>query len=849
MNIETALEVQQEPLIKDKYNYLIAIAITFCSFLFYQYDHTWVNASSSGDLFFVNYLILIGLVVYASAVKGIKVWVLQNKVKSRYSFAGPILVSALISCFALNQQLPIFYESCSWLSIVLVASCINLMALPFLNYLPKVLQFLSYIISGISSILFLYFSCMMIPYYVIGAVGIIALGIGIHAFIPLIIFLKHVFFLSKHYDQHKRMVQLSITTSILVLILSSAYAVIWSKQVNELNDQKMRQVLQAPSLVPEWVNVAQHMKTNYLNKQIVLANLLYISPSDFFRGDFFSLPNQNLNAEKFHDPLIMYASCYADPLNYSDEEKIKILESSYDQRDLSENRLWTGKDLHTSSIVTNVRIYPAQRMAYTEKTLTIQNTDRNNFSTQEAIYSFYLPEGSVISSLSLWINGKEEQAVLTSKKKADSAYNTIVGVENRDPSVVHWQEGNRVSVRVFPCNVDEARQFKIGISSPLTLDENKLIYSNVPFKGPSVQGCKEIIQLQLVDEVQHIQVPNSFKLQQNIYQAEGNYAADWSVTFDASPFKTSSFQFDHQKYVISPINKTNEAFAPSSVYIDVNKSWSQEEWNSILSAIKGKPIYVYLNKLVEVNPQNQASLFSQLKEYNFSMFPFFLLKDPQHSLVISKSTTISPNLTELKGSDFQHNLNDFCINNKGIKVLHIGNVLSPYLRSLKEFRALQIECGSLATVESLIQSHTFPKNEESESNLVIPSAGIQISSSENNVADSSLSKAPDHVYRLFAYNKILQTMNFHAWMKDSIDKNLIDLATNANIVTPLSSLIVLETEEDYKRFNIEKNKEGLGNASMHNAGAVPEPEEWALMLMVAIALLILWKKHKSFKLA
>ena len=39
-------------------------------------------------------------------------------------------------------------------------------------------------------------------------------------------------------------------------------------------------------------------------------------------------------------------------------------------------------------------------------------------SPEEALYTFYMPEGAVVTSLSLWINGNEEKAILTTKEKA-----------------------------------------------------------------------------------------------------------------------------------------------------------------------------------------------------------------------------------------------------------------------------------------------------------------------------------------------------------------------------------------------------------------------------------------------
>jgi hypothetical protein len=65
---------------------------------------------------------------------------------------------------------------------------------------------------------------------------------------------------------------------------------------------------------------------------------------------------------------------------------------------------------------------------------------------------------------------------------------------------------------------------------------------------------------------------------------------------------------------------------------------------------------------------------------------------------------------------------------------------------------------------------------------------------------------------------------------------LVEEAREAYIVTPFSSLVVLETKEDYDRFNIKDSENSLKNASLQSKGAVPEPHEWALIILACLML-------------
>ncbi|GAB2539608.1 XrtN system VIT domain-containing protein [Rufibacter soli] len=811
---------------------LVCIVVSFSIFLLQDLD-LLTQVDNAEGMFLFNYLIAAG-------------YFLTILLRKRFSKSKPLpfldhlmlfLVLGLISDFALNKSMSIFQPSVPWFSGWLVVVSCAMVAFPFRQFLPKALQYVMVFLLGTGVVLFGYFALYLLPFYAIGAVGAIALGIGLHIFIPLAAVLCLLWTarrLAKKDETIKRVFAVGVLVPVL---FSLVYLSVWQAGLEKINRLLGSYQVQDQQDLPRWVFLSQRVPATPIFERLVQTDLVYQSAStDGF--DFFGMPNRTFSELQRHDPLVMLATRLFRKPELTTQERIKIMESRLQLRHQAQERLWSGTHLSTSSVITQAQIFPQYRLSYTEKILNVYNNRPGSWGQEEAIYTFHLPEGSVVTSLSLWIKGQEEKGYLTTQSKAEKAYKTIVGVESRDPSVVHWQEGNTVSVRVFPCTPQESRQFKIGITSPLRLENGQLLYQNIPFDGPSARSAQETAVIRVEDPGAKIEAPQDFTLiGANRYERHVSFDPDWNFKLPAPPLSTQGFSFAGHTYQMAPYTPTFAPFSPTRIYLDLNKAWTEEEFTAVWQAAKKAEVFAFTGtEMTLLTDQNRQEIFRQGQTLTYSLFPLHLVSEPEKALIISKGTENSPNLKDLQGSRFADDFAKTSPQRQPIRFFQVGTLTSPYIKTLKELSVIQHTHGTTADLATMLRRQRFPEPQQNDNTVVLEDAEVTITRTSQPETDPTKATAPtsDHLLRLFAYNHLLQQIGPKYFQKEYLEEHLIEEATQANVVSPLSSLVVLETKEDYERFGITESKNSLGNASLKSSGAVPEPHEWVLIILVIV---------------
>ncbi len=758
------------------------------------------------------------------------------------------LILFLISAYSLNREMIVFEKSVTWFSVLLIIICVNYAAIKFFSTFPAWLKNISCFILGVAIVAFTYLALYLVPLYALSAIAFFALGISLHTFVPLLFTIYNVVLIRRIAQNSQRYLISILSGTAVSLIVITVYTLQWCSITNTIDKQYRKALLNEDNNLPGWVNVAQHVQHGYITERILKSELVYSVPNLADGNWFWSMPSRNFAEERKHDPLVMIAALFFYPPKILQTEKIKILESMYDSRRQAEERLWQGDDLITDHINTTVKIWPHQHLAYTEKAITVYNKMRKQRwpNQQEAIYTFHLPQGSVITSLSLWINGKEENAILTTKEKADSAYKTIVGVESRDPSVVHWQEGNRASVRVFPVVNSEQRLFKIGITTPLSNNNGRLVYNNIYFDGPDCRNTKEDIDVLFVGTPLEVKMPSAIESvnSKRYTGSDLSMKKDWAVSLKANEAQPSNFSFDNSTYKLQEYHEVLQNINLKKVYLDINKSWSREDYNLVRTSLKNKEVFACGDVPIQITDQNKDEIFTSFTKKTFSLFPFFLIADAEASLVITKNNALSPNIGDINNSGFSDSLKKYLAKQKAINVFEFGDELSPYLKTLREYRALNYDKGNTDKLKKLIEANTFVKNAEDSSTIVLHDAHLVLTKSTG----TETSNAPDHLMRLFSYNHIMQQLGIRQLTSSDVNTDLVEEARKAYVVSPLSSLVVLETKEDYERFDIKNSQNSLQNASMKSTGAVPEPHDWALIFIAGLLIIYVRMGHSKTRL-
>ena len=745
------------------------------------------------------------------------------------------LLLFFISAFALNREMNIFHDSVGWLQVLLLVSCINLLVMSWQMELPRSIIWMQTFLLALSICVFTYYALYLLPVYPYGFLGTVALGIGLHTFVPLVLGVYALRMLRRQLANAKAFRFAAAAGFLLVLLTTIGYSYQWYAAKTNMEKAYNRALVPDQTAWPAWVELMQQVPLNSMSNRVIKSDLVYtVSNWDI---DIFNMPSLNWSEPKKHDPLVVVASFFSGNLNIPREERIQLLQARNDNSYATEQRLWTGNNLETVHLNTEVQIWPAMHLAYTEKTITVANRSaatRWRGRQQEAIYVFQLPEGGVVTSLSLWIDGREMKSVLTTKGKAAKAYNTIVGVEVRDPSVVHWQEGNRVSVRVFPVVAEDSRTFKIGITAPMPEADGKIHYEQVQFQGPDPQHATERIRIHLMETTGVKPITVALKKHTEAqYVYDGNYRPDLSLSLPANDVLPASFVKEGAGFEIAAYEAVTEQQHFTTLYADINASWDIKQWETLRTLSAKRVLKVYDQGWLKVTPDNAAEVFERLRKRPTTLFPFYGVKNAAEALIVTQSGANTPSLSQIKNSSGFDALLQSAANGQRYYVFHIGEKPSLYLSSLRELRLFRYDQGSIEKLSRYLKNNRYAAESENSDRVVYYNAGLQITRKEN----MGSSTAPDHLLRLFAYNHILQQGGLSLLTGDTtVETRWSDLASYAHIVSPVSSMIVLEQQQDYERFDIDAAEKGLQNASIQNNGAVPEPHEWALIIICLVLL-------------
>ncbi|CAA9194771.1 XrtN system VIT domain-containing protein [Flavobacterium collinsii] len=760
--------------------------------------------------------------------------ILRNK--ETYIHLTPLLIlNWFIGCFSLNILVPIFHDLQIWVYLATLFFCLSNFFIYSKSDESRNTS-IAFFINGLSFGIILYFAIYLIPIMPFSFMGIIVLGLGFYGLVPALVIIIHIATIIRYLNRNKNYT-LSFSAGFLVILLSlTSFTIGLRIESNKIVQSAAISSFDQDDNLPRYISISQNLKPNFFNEILLKKDIVYIPLHDIFSfNSFGSFGSKQFNEEKIHNPFISVAYLFCKDLNISHDDKINILKSNFDKRLEAEEQLWSGKNLFTKTIKEDVKLYPDAHLAYTEVTMKIacpENTWRN----QEAIYSFQLPEGSVATSLSLWVNGIERKGVLTTKEKAKAAYNQIVGVESRDPSLMQWKEGNKVVVRVFPINSTTPRTFKCGFTTPLKVEDNQMKYQSLYIKGPNISTAETISRIQSVGNTK-IETSKDFELNKGHYINQSKGLDRWEAFMPLT--KTSnSFAWKNKIYEVKNIQKTAIPFTPSEIILDLNSSWTTKQIESYVN-LERTNLFVFTNgEKKEINKDNFRAIALEFEELHYSLLPLYQIT--KNSLIITKSGTFSANFEELEDSDYLKKIRSET-KQRNLKVINISSDINPFWQTVKEQKYVDYFQTSLKNSLELIHKKQFVLFKTEPNTVNIEPANIAITESPQTKTPKK--NGPDHIYRMYAFGKVLEEQV--KIQNDSLVQNqYVDLAKDANIVTPISSLIVLETDEDYKNNGIEKNVDTLGNASVNNDGAVPEPHEWALLFIVLSAILFYYRKQK-----
>lgn len=512
-----------------------------------------------------------------------------------------------------------------------------------------------------------------------------------------------------------------------------------------------------------------------------------------------------------------------------------------------------GLDLLSSRI--DGSISAADAVGYIEWVVEFRNTSPTD---REARMQFALPPGGVVSRATLWINGEEQEAAYGGRGVVRAAYQKVAVQQRRDPLLVTTKGADRVLAQAFPVPRDGGTiKFKIGITAPLALDgdnQAKLVLPAILDRNFSVGAeAKHSVWLESKTPLTTTATtlagtevaPNLYRISGTLDDASLAHARP-TISVKREPTTSSPLTAQlGQGAEITQQVVSVEAKVPGALMIVVDGSARVEHSKTAIARV--------LDKI----PDGAIAGIAIASETGASLAPA--------PWTTSQKAAAAKLLAETPFVGGQDNTKALAASVAALEPYDNARLVWVHGPQPVAFResagALEQAAARLVRRPQVALIATEPGPNEvlpdvpwgwtassippsvdlattlagvfTDLYATVPHLEIKRGEAKPHLASDTPAgrvRGSDHIARLWARDRILQLMS----AAEPNRADAVALASEYKLVTPVSGAVVLETQQQYEESRLLPTSE-LG------VPTVPEPEEWALIILAAIAFLWLMR--------
>jgi tetratricopeptide (TPR) repeat protein len=490
-------------------------------------------------------------------------------------------------------------------------------------------------------------------------------------------------------------------------------------------------------------------------------------------------------------------------------------------------------------------------IAKTTMTMVFDNKTNRDL---EGELTFPMPEGVSVSGYALDINGKLRQAVPVDKNKGTEVFESI---ETRrvDPGLLEKVEGNNFRTRIYPLPANGKRTVQISYSENLTIESDQARYYHLPlnYTAPIENFALDIHVFQDTHKPDFTEKPDGslafsqhnnnytaslhkqqFKSQRNLviqlptdnressglFQANGDKSFYFLANATVNATKPTQKKWGHNIGIIwdRSLSSKNRDIEKELALLDLffkdNPNMTVDLGLLDIRFVKGHTFQVRQGNWTELKnyikeiDYDGGTDYSQIKTGVIQASNYLLFSDGLSTFGQSKMNLDNPVycITSSNGSDYGVL--------KQIAQKHIGKMINLVNTSITEaYRNLNtIELIYLGIKEQNNFEEVYPqKGSAIQANFSIAGLGkrpglkqltVLVGDGQQAPQEISIALQPDHgeidLQQIWAQKKIEALDLQYEDNREEIET----LGKKFGIVTRNTSLIVLETVEDYVRYAI-----------------------------------------------